>query len=135
MQLDTPEACRAYVEVQLQQLTRSHVGWHSGRSTAVPERPLTWTVGRGVGEGWYTLEARLADREFLIWFGTHRVGAEGLHWIMRPAVHVAFADLSPRGDPIAIHFSLCDVIAYMISTLSLPQRVVAGFSLNSFSNT
>src|SRR5262245_11454835 len=114
MQLDTIEDCRAYVADELRQLVRSHPGWHAGRSTEAPVRPLTWNLGREIGEGWYTLEGRMVHREFLIWFGNHQVGAEDVHWIIRPAVHVAFDDLWPRSDSIAIRASLGDVLAYMI---------------------
>jgi len=135
MQLKTAEECRTYVDAELRTLTHAQRGWHSAPSTDVPNRPLTWTVSRGVGEGWHTLEARLDRSEFLIWFGNHQVGVPGLHWIMRPAVHVAFEDLAPRGDTVALRFSLGDILAQMIYTLSLPMQHVTCFALNSYSHT
>ncbi len=102
MVIKTDKDCRAYVEAELDHLVRSRAGWHAGRSVWVQAPPLSWTLGRDVGEGWYTLEARMDRAEFLIWFGNHDVGAAGIHWIVRPAVHVAFDDLWPRSDPLAI---------------------------------
>ena len=135
MQLGTIDDCRAYVEGELRRLIHSHPGWHSGRSTEVPVRPLTWSLGRGVEGGWYLPEARMAEREFLIWFGNHQVGAGSVHWIMRPAVHVAFEDLQPRSDPVGIRISLCDVLDCMIRSLDGPEVIVTRFELNTFSLT
>ncbi len=135
MVIKTDKDCRAYVEAELDHLVRSRAGWHAGRSVWVQAPPLSWTLGRDVGEGWYTLEARVDDGEFLIWFGNHQVGAEGLHWIVRPAVHVAFADLWPRSDPLAIRYTLSDVLDYMIASLDAPRPFVSRFELNTESLT
>jgi hypothetical protein len=135
MQLETPEECGTYVEAELRRLGQSQPGWHASRSSDMPERLLTWSIRRGTGEGWYTLEARMVEHEFLIWLGNHQVGEAGLHWIMRPAVHVAFSDLWPRNDPIALRYSLADVLGHMISTLALPGQLVTRFDLNSYSHT
>jgi hypothetical protein len=54
---------------------------------------------------------------------------------MRPAVHVAFADLHPRDDPIALCYPLRDVLASMIRSLDLPATVGTRFDLNSQSLT
>ncbi len=133
MVIATADECRSFVEAQLERIAQSHPGWHSSRSTEVGAPPLSWTLGNGTG--WYLLEARLTDREFLIWFGNHQVGAGGLHWIVRPAVHLAFADLEPRNDPIGLHYTLSDVLEYMIQTLSAPNVLVSRFEVNTFSLT
>ena len=137
MVIKTDEECCTYVEGELNHLVQSQPGWHMTRSVAVPLRPLTWNLGRDAPAeaAWYTLEARMDRAEFLIWFGNHQVGAEGLHWIMRPAVHVAFGDLWPRGDQIAVRFTLGDVLRWMIASLAGPRRDVMRFAMNSASMT
>lgn len=136
MQLNTDDECRAYVEAQLQRLVQSNPRLHAARSPDVPVLPLSWELGRDPpGSGWYILEARMGQREFLIWFGNHQVGAEGLHWIMRPAVHVAFDDLWPRSDPVGIHYSLSDVLARMFGSLDAPPGLGFHFELNNVSLT
>lgn len=81
------------------------------------------------------VEGDLGRGEVVIWFGNHQVGVPGLHWVMRPAVHVAFADLHPREDPVGLRFSLRDVLGCMIRSLSLPGSPMTRFEPNSFSLT
>src|SRR5438445_7444460 len=102
MQLQSSVACDAYVQHELRTLIQRGSSWHA--TPASPDAPgvppdgnrLSWKLTRtDTPDSWYVLEARIDSQEFLIWFGNHQVGAEGLHWIMRPAVHVAFRDLAP----------------------------------------
>ena len=138
MLLKTEKECRAYVEAELEHLVRSCPGWHAGRCLDVPVRPLSWNLGRDEIDrcaSWYTLEACMHHAEFLIWFGNHQVGAGGLHWIMRPAVHVAFEDLLPRSDDVGIHYTLSDVLSSMIDSLAAPTQAMLRFDMNTFSMT
>jgi hypothetical protein len=136
MQLNTDDECVAYVETQVQRLVQTDSRLHRARSPDVPTRQLSWELGRDpAGSGWYTLEARMGQREFLIWFGNHQMGAEGIHWIMRPAVHIAFDDLSPRGDSVGIHYSLSDVLAWMFGSLDARPGLAFRFAMNTFSLT
>ena len=141
MNLSSESTCRAYVETQLAQLARKRPAWNAASAPtwhdpAFRTRPdrIAWNVTPSDRNGSYTLEARLDDGEFVVWFGNHQVGAEGLHWIMRPAVHVAFTDLAPRNDPVNLPYTLCDVLDQMISTVDRP---ISGprFELNDFSLT
>jgi hypothetical protein len=135
MKLASADECCVYVESQLDALVRSNGRIHAARSTDVPGRPLTWRLGSDPpGTGWYTLEARLAEEKFLVWFGNHQVGAEGIHWIMRPAVHIAFDDLWPRSDLVAIHSSLSDVLVWMFRSMDQPGFALR-FETNTFSLT
>jgi len=124
MRVRTEEQIRAYVERQLDELIRARPDWHSFVSTEVPGTPLVWQVSRRWNQGprsWYTVQADLAREEILIWYGNHQVGAPGtIYWIMRPAVHVAFADLQPRDDPLGLPYGLKDILDFMISSLDLP---------------
>ena len=134
MELLSPAACTAYVEGELSRLSDRRPDWHWGRRPDVPLRPLSWTVGRQHGE--YSLrDVCMEHHEFLVWFGHHQVGAEGVPWITRPAVHVAFEDLWPRKDPVALRFGLADVLAYMIATLDRPAQFVMRFAVNDESLT
>jgi hypothetical protein len=84
---------------------------------------------------WYTIEARLRDQEFLIWFGNYQVGISQVHWIMRPAVHVGFADIS-KGPTALWRFSLGDVLRDMILSLENPGGLEElRFQPNTFSMT
>jgi len=77
----------------------------------------------------------MEDHEFVLWYGCQRVGAEGLHWILRPALHIAFEDLFPTAVPLLIRFSLGSVLAEMITTLDAAPFQRASFPLNTFSLT
>ena len=141
MNLDSESTCRAYVEGQLAQLKGKHPGWNTEFSPTwhdptchLRSGRVAWNVTRSDRNGSYTLEVRPDDREFVVWFGNHQVGAEGLHWIMRPAVHVAFTDLAPRRDPVGLPFTLCDVLEQMIATVDRPSPGPR-FELNDFSLT
>ena len=134
MRLQSYDQCVAYVDSELDRLRQLRPDWHWGHSTDVPVAPLKWTVGRDFGE-YYTLEARMDYGEFVIWFGHHQVGAEGLHWIMQTAVHVAFEDLQPREDALAIRYGLSDVLDNMICTLNSPPQFLLRFATNTHSLT
>ena len=141
MNLDSEVSCRAYVEDQLTQLGRMHPDWRASESPDWHEtsRPhpagrLAWSITRARMKGWYTLEGRLDQGEFVVWFGNHRVGVGGVHWIMRPAVHVAFTDVMPRSDPVALPYTLCDVLDQMMATVD-GACLAPRFELNDFSIT
>lgn len=137
MELRTPEECITYVARELDRLVKSHAGWHAGRSVVMDDPPLSWKVGldRAIPY-WYLLEARLNEQEFLIWFGCYEVGAPWLHWLMRPAVHVAFDQLMPSKDPLLNRFTLKDVLSAMITSVDDPTRLTeVPFPPNTFSDT
>ncbi len=137
MEIKTPAQCRAYVEAELAAFTSAHPGWHATRSVLEPRDPLSWTIGLDtpVSASWYSLQADMNRRELLIWFGNHRAGAGGIHWIMRPAVHVAFDDLRPRSDSVGLPYSLCEVLGVMVNSLRHPRVAVMQYDLNSESVT
>ena len=138
MRLETPEECRTYAEAEFERLVESRPGWHVNRSVFPPAHQLSWDLSRDQGEqsdGGYTIEGKMHDGEFLIWFGNHQVGAGGLNWIMRPAVHVAFEDLWPRSDVLGIRYSLCDVLDLMIQSLSTATPAMLRFDVNTASLT
>jgi len=134
----TAEECRAYVDAELDHLVQSRPGWHARRCLDVPVRPLSWSLSHDEKDRYdssYTLEACMDHAEFLIWFGNHQVGAEGLHWIMRPAVHVAFEDLTPRSDKVGLRYTLTDVLNFMIDSRRAPTHAMLRFDMNTFSIT
>jgi len=137
VELKTPAECAAYVTRELDRLVRSHSGWHSGRAVDVDDPELSWKVGFDhVAPYWYLVEARLMEQEFLIWFGCYQVGLQGLHWLMRPAVHVAFDQLTPSKDGILDGFSLTDVLGAMVDSVDDPTRLGdIRFQPNTFSMT
>jgi len=134
----TDEECRAYVDAELDHLVQARPGWHARRCLDVPVRPLSWSLSHDEKDRYdssYTLEACMDHAEFLIWFGNHQVGAGGLHWIMRPAVHVAFEDLMPRSDKVGIRYTLTDVLNFMIDSRRAPTHAMLRFDMNTFSIT
>ena len=143
MHFPTPEACRTYVEAELDRVVRSR-GWHATTTPPSPDYPakdLSWTISPTPipkikwHASWYGLEARLATQEFILWFGNHQVGAEGLDWVLHPALHVLFTDLWPREDILDIHCSLGDVLEVVIRSLELPQQMAIRFEMNTVSVT
>ena len=139
MRLTTESDARRYVEGELDRVARATPGWcaYNLETESLPETSgalpqLTWRIEKTNEVSWFTLEARLKGQEFLIWFGNHQVGAHGLHWMMRPAVHLSFEDLKPRDDLVALRFTLGDVLAAMIRSSESPRPT---FPTNSFSNT
>lgn len=136
MRISNDAACTSYVNEQLRDFLGRRPAWHAARPPSVPEEPLTWTIGRNMpgADGWYRLQADMPGKQFLVWFGNHQVGAEGLHWIMRPAVHIAFDDLRPRNDSVGLHFSLSDVLDCMAASLDTTYAPVQ-YPLNTFSFT
>ena len=144
MHFKTREECRKYVEAELDRVVRSRPGWKAVQHALTPDDmpdALSWRVApaSSSAQAWqdsfYTLEARMTTEEFLLWFGNHAVGVENLHWIVRPAVHVAFKDLWPRDDVLGIRFSLGDVLAEIISSLDMPSHFAMRFPLNFMSAT
>ncbi|HKV74874.1 MAG TPA: hypothetical protein VJN95_10180 [Gemmatimonadales bacterium] len=137
MEIKTPAACRTYVEAELAAFTSAHPGWHAARSVLEPRDPLSWTIGLDtpVSASWYGVQADMNRRELLVWFGNHRTGAGSIHWIMRPAVHVAFDDLRPRSDAVGLPYSLSDILGEMVNSLGNKRVAVMRYDLNSESLT
>jgi hypothetical protein len=143
MHFETTEACRTYVEGELDRAVRSRPGWQAVQTTDSPDAlpdSLSWTImpttNRGVWpESWYTLEARFTTKEFVLWFGNHQVGVGGLHWILHPAVHVAFKDVSPRSDSVNIQFRLADFLEEVLRSLEMPRQMAMRFEMNTLSPT
>ena len=144
MQFETTEECRQYVERELARTFQSQTGWHIGFAHGpndllgytAPEMPrMRWKIYHVEEDSWYNLDARMDEREFVVWFGNHQVGAEGLHWIMHPAVHIAYDDLWPRSDLVAIRYGLGDVLQWMIASLGMPRQLQTRFDLNTFALT
>lgn len=139
VRLATEAQCREYVEAELAHLLRSRPTWHVDRTVNVPLRPLTWNVGcdeEALRGSWYTLEANMAGAEFLVWFGNHQASAESIFWIMRPAVHIAFQDLTPQGDRAAdLNVRLSEVLALMIRSLGRPVPGLMRYEPNTYSPT
>jgi len=126
--LDSEAAVRSYVEGELQssigakrpELRVKFTGECDGRLSgpkgmcwkiSLPRTPGSWPSD-------YMLEARLEDRESIIWFGYSSAGAWGTHHIMRPAVHVRFQDLGfaaqefPEG--VREFFTLGEILSEMV---------------------
>ena len=142
MHFKTLEECRTYVEVELDRVVRSRPPWQATPSPQSPDRPadaLSWTISPAPEKrwpaSWYELEARFGAAEFLLWFGNHQVGHQQLSWIVHPAIHVAFKDLWPRPDVLAIRFSLGDVLEEVIGSLELQHQYLMRFEMNTFSMT
>ena len=142
MQFETREECRAYVEAELDRVVRSRPPWQATPSPQSPVRSvdaLFWKITPAPEKrwpaSWYELEARLDAAEFLLWFGNHQVGAGQLCWIVHPAIHVAFKDLWPRSDILAIRYSLGDVLEEVIRSLESPHQYIMRFDMNTFSMT
>jgi hypothetical protein len=126
----TKESCRVYVDAELDRTVRAIPGWQadawSGQDAGLLNphvRPaaMLWRIGRHNLHGWYTLEARIDEGEFLFWFGNHQVGAGGLHWILCPAIHVAFAALHPAQDATVFQYTLGDVLTTLIDPTEQTQ--------------
>ena len=139
MRFPSPADCSRYVEAEVARAIGGLKGWRvvysSDESDTRQEKAspcLTWKLDRVSDQSWYLLESREETQEFLIWYGNHQVGAQGLHWIMRPAVHISFDDLWPRNDPLPFKFGLADVLSVMIRSLEYDRP---SFPLNTFSLT
>ena len=127
--LDSEAAVRNYVEAQVERSIRAKrpelqvtfMDTLEPHPTG-PFEGLCWRIALPQSQGtWprdYLLEARLGDREFLIWFGYSSAGAWATHHIMRPAVHVRFEDLgfAAREFPrhVSQHFTLGEVLEEML---------------------
>ena len=148
MEVRDGRECKRYVEAELIRVLQSRPEWSC--ATAPASVPESYAASRGSGsdvmawklsksgtyyQSWYRLEAHLARHEFLIWFGNHQMGDAGLHWIMRPALHVAFEDLEPMEPPFVFHFRLRDVLQAMIESLDRPGGSDMRFDLNDYSIT
>lgn len=137
MHITTRGAVEEYMARELQAVAASCPGWTVKNTTDSSNDSLFLNVEL---EGhaltfWYTIEARLRDQEFLIWFGNYQVGIAQVHWIMRPAVHVGFADVVENHRRIA-SFSLRDVLREMILSLENPGGLeTLHFQPNTFSMT
>jgi hypothetical protein len=104
--LDSEEAVRRYAEAELERTIRTRhqefeVSLMKDSShqridvVTFAEPGIRWRITRRENPvpRWYTLEARLDQAEFVIWFGYSGQSALGTEKIMRPAVHVRFEDL------------------------------------------
>lgn len=139
---------RRYVEAELNRVLSAHESWRvhtwrGGLPDYLPLEPkdteglwwvLTTTEESPYDDSWYTLEARRDTEEFLIWFGHGQVGSGGLHWIIRPAVHVAFQHLGPH-PYTHVEYRLGDVLDMMIRSLDSPHHFTQIFEMNTFSLT
>lgn len=148
MQFDGLADCASYAEAELTRILRSRPSWQVTPATAPAERftPAqpgshrpqgeirVWRISLSSGGNrkWYRLEADLHEEEFLIWFGNRQVGAEGIHHIMRPAIHVAFRDLSPMDHLELADFTLGSVLELMLDSVSAGGLA---FEPNDFSLT
>jgi len=140
MKLRSRFECETYVDAELRRVTRSFPDF---RTQSAPtddfHGPVAGAFSRRLchrdnPDFWYTIEARPASEEFLVWFGNYQEGFHNIFWIMRPAVHIAFRDLAPNDDIPPLRFSLSDVLIQMIGTLRSP-RGGGRFPMNTFSLT
>lgn len=137
MRLNTVAEIRAYVTRELHQVAESCPSWGVDGPTGSSDEKLSWKLQFKGGSLslWYNIEVRLDNQEFLIWFGNYQVGIEQIHWIMRPAVHVAFADLGQSLIPVT-NYSLGDILRAMIRSLENPGGLEdLRFQPNTFSFT
>jgi hypothetical protein len=137
MHITTRAAVQKYMAHELQAVAASCPGWTVKTPADSSEDALSFDIElQGYGMTfWYTIEARLRDQEFLIWFGNYHVGDPQLCWIMRPAVHVGFADIS-KGPTALWRYSLGDVLRDMILSLENPGGLEElRFQPNTFSMT
>jgi hypothetical protein len=145
MHITTRDAVQEYMVRELQAVAASCPGWTVQTPADSSKDALSFKFEL---EGhaltfWYTIEARLRDQEFLIWFGNYRLGDPRLCWIMRPAVHIGFADISkgPTGPSNVslgsfLNVSLGDVLRDMILSLENPGGLEElRFQPNTFSMT
>ena len=137
MHITTRGAVQDYMARELQAVAASCPGWTVKTPADSSKDALSFDIElQGYGMSfWYTIEARLRDQEFLIWFGNYWVGDPQLSWIMRPAVHVGFADITK--EPTGLwKYSLGDVLRNMILSLENPGGLEElRFQPNTFSMT
>ena len=126
--LDSEAQVRHYVEAELQSSIRAKRP--ELKVTFTGECDTTLSGGKGLcwkiilpqsPNSWpsdYMLEARLEEREFLVWFGYSSAGALATHHIMRPAVHVRFQDLGFAAqefpEHVRVSFTLGQVLTKMV---------------------
>jgi hypothetical protein len=102
--LDSEAAVRQYAEDELRRSIRAthpelEVKFmdeiRSGDMSEFDLPGIWWriTPPRGEWPKWYTLQARVDEGEFLIWYGYSTHGPSDTKEIMRSAVHVRFRDL------------------------------------------
>jgi hypothetical protein len=128
--LPSKDACRVYVDAELDRTVRAIPGWRADSwapqdagflNPHIHPTAMLWRIGHHDLRGWYMLEARIDDEEFLFWFGNHQVGAAALHWILRPAIHVAFAALHPAQEVTVFEYTLGDVLTALIDPAERTQ--------------
>ena len=130
--LDSEAQIREYVEAELDRTVRDRypeLEAHSSDdySTAPPSRYPWWRIVdvHAAGQPFYTIEARLGEREFLIWYGNITRGVWAKHFAMRQAVHLAFETVQrdPHGtepSPYNDAASLGAVLELMLSDAQPP---------------
>ncbi len=132
--LDSAEAVRDYVVAQLDLIRTRHAELQvtlrdEAGDSFLGVKGITWRIERPK-QTWatfYTIEARLEDSEFVIWFGYNSSGAWATRHIMRPAIHLRFEDLgfAAREFPASLReqFTLAEVIEEMLA--QYPMNVLA----------
>ena len=138
--LDSEAAVRNYVEAQLEGSIRAKRPelqvTFTGECDSLLSGPkgLCWKIilprSPGLWPSDYMVEARLEEREFLIWFGYSSAGALATHHVMRPAVHVRFQDLGFAAqefpEEVRDFFTLGQVLEEMVfRARSYPPNVFA----------
>ncbi len=102
--LDSEAAVRQYAEDELRRSIRARhpeleVKFmdeiRSGDMSEFDPKGVWWRITPPQGDlpKWYTLQARVDEGEFLIWYGYSTHGPLETKEIMRSAVHVRFRDL------------------------------------------
>jgi hypothetical protein len=108
-ELESDEQIREYVEDELDRTVRARhpeldvrfggdypmPALHGESVNINPAGYLQWTISRP-GEEWptfYTVEARPAQREFLIWYGHITHGPWDTNHVMQQAVHLRFTTI------------------------------------------
>ena len=102
--LETEAQIREYVEAELNRTVRSkypelEARFRDDYPTAGPSPHLWWRVvdEHAEWQPFYTIEARRVEQEFLIWYGNITRAVWAKHFVMRQAVHLAFATV--KRDP------------------------------------
>ena len=100
---------REYVETELDRTVRDHpdirvskgIPWihEEDEQTEAMKRGLAWTIRTQDTAGDYVIEARVEQKELLIWFGYSSVGLGGIHQVMFSAVHIHLESLLAEWCP------------------------------------
>ena len=130
--LESETQIREYVEAELDRTVRARypeleAHFRDDYPTAAPSQGLWWRIVdvHTEGQPFYTIEARLGEREFLIWYGNITRGMWAKHFAMRQAVHLAFDTVQrdPHGaepSPYTDAASLGAVLELMLNATQPP---------------